>query len=167
MTALTRKDNTMPKITPFLWFDSEAEEAAQLYTSVFPSSRIVGVSRYGEAGPGTPGSVMTVEFELDGERFVALNGGPEFSFTEAVSFQIDCETQEEVDHYWSKLGDDGEHGPCGWLKDRFGLSWQVVPSALPRLLSDSDREKAQRVMASMLRMSKLEIAELEAAAAAA
>jgi len=157
----------MPKITPFLWFESEAEEAAQLYTSVFPSSRIVGVSRYGEAGPGTPGSVMTVEFELDGERFVALNGGPEFSFTEAVSFQIDCETQEEVDHYWSKLGDDGEHGPCGWLKDRFGLSWQVVPSALPRLLSDSDREKAQRVMASMLQMSKLEIAELEAAAAAA
>jgi len=157
----------VPKITPFLWFDSEAEEAAQLYTSVFPSSRIVGVSRYGEAGPGTPGSVMTVEFELDGERFVALNGGPEFSFTEAVSFQIDCETQEEVDHYWSKLGDDGEHGPCGWLKDRFGLSWQVVPSALPRLLSDSDRETAQRVMASMLQMSKLEIAELEAAAAAA
>ena len=105
------------------------------------------MSRYGEAGPGTPGSVMTVDFELDGQRFVALNGGPEFSFTEAVSFQIDCETQEEVDHYWSKLGDDGEHGPCGWLKDRFGLSWQVVPSALPRLLSDSDREKAQRVMA--------------------
>jgi predicted 3-demethylubiquinone-9 3-methyltransferase (glyoxalase superfamily) len=157
----------MPKITPFLWFDSEAEEAAQLYTSVFPSSRITGVSRYSEGSPGTPGSVMTVEFELDGERFVALNGGPEFSFTEAVSFQIDCETQEEVDHYWSKLGDDGEHGPCGWLKDRFGLSWQVVPSALPRLLSDSDGEKAQRVMTCMLQMSKLEIAELEAAAAAA
>jgi predicted 3-demethylubiquinone-9 3-methyltransferase (glyoxalase superfamily) len=157
----------MPKLTPFLWFDSEAQEAAQLYTSVFPDSRIIGVSRYGEAGPGTPGSVMTVEFELDGKRFVALNGGPEFSFSEAVSFQIDCETQEEVDHYWSKLGDDGEHGPCGWLKDRFGLSWQVVPTALPRLLSDSDREKAQRVMACMLQMSKLEIAELEAAAAAA
>jgi predicted 3-demethylubiquinone-9 3-methyltransferase (glyoxalase superfamily) len=156
----------MPKITPFLWFDSEAEEAAHLYTSVFPSSRIIGVSRYGEGSPGTPGSVMTVEFELEGQRFVALNGGPEFSFTEAVSFQIDCETQEEVDHYWSKLGDDGEHGPCGWLKDRFGLSWQVVPSALPRLLSDADREKAQRVMACMLQMSKLEIAELEAAAAA-
>jgi predicted 3-demethylubiquinone-9 3-methyltransferase (glyoxalase superfamily) len=154
------------KISPFLWFDSQAEEAAQLYTSVFPNSRIIGVSRYGEAGPGTPGSVMTVDFELDGQRFVALNGGPEFSFTEAVSFQIDCETQEEVDHYWSRLGDDGEHGPCGWLKDRFGLSWQVVPSALPRLLSDSDRDKSQRVMAAMLRMSKLEIAELEAAAEA-
>jgi predicted 3-demethylubiquinone-9 3-methyltransferase (glyoxalase superfamily) len=154
----------MPKITPFLWFDSEAEEAAELYTSVFPNSRVVGVSRYGEAGPGTPGSAMTVEFELDGTRFVALNGGPEFSFTEAVSFQIDCETQEEVDHYWSKLGDDGQHGPCGWLKDRFGLSWQVVPSALPRLLADSDREKSQRVMTAMLQMSKLEIAELEAAA---
>jgi predicted 3-demethylubiquinone-9 3-methyltransferase (glyoxalase superfamily) len=154
------------KITPFLWFDSEAEEAAQLYTSVFPNSRIIGVSRYGEAGPGTPGSVMTVDFELDGRRFVALNGGPEFSFTEAVSFQIDCETQEEVDHFWSRLGDDGEHGPCGWLKDRFGLSWQVVPSALPRLLSDSDREKSQRVMTAMLQMSKLEIAELEAAAEA-
>jgi predicted 3-demethylubiquinone-9 3-methyltransferase (glyoxalase superfamily) len=155
-----------PKITPFLWFDGEAEEAAQLYTSTFPNSRIKGVSRYGEAGPGTPGSVMTVEFELDGQRFVALNGGPEFSFTEAVSFQIDCETQEEIDHYWSRLGDDGEHGPCGWLKDRFGLSWQVVPSALPRLLSDSDREKSQRVMAAMLEMSKLEIAGLEAAAGA-
>jgi predicted 3-demethylubiquinone-9 3-methyltransferase (glyoxalase superfamily) len=154
------------KITPFLWFDSEAEEAAQLYTSVFPNSRIIGVSRYGEAGPGTPGSVMTVDFELDGRRFVALNGGPEFSFTEAVSFQIDCETQEEVDHFWSRLGDDGEHGPCGWLKDRFGLSWQVVPSALPRLLSDSDRGRSQRVMTAMLQMSKLEIAELEAAAEA-
>jgi predicted 3-demethylubiquinone-9 3-methyltransferase (glyoxalase superfamily) len=154
------------KITPFLWFDSEAEEAAQLYTSVFPNSRIIGLSRFGDAGPGTPGSVMTVDFELNGQRFVALNGGPEFSFTEAVSFQIDCETQDEVDHYWSRLGDDGEHGPCGWLKDRFGLSWQVVPSALPRLLSDSDREKSQRVMTAMLRMSKLEIAELEAAAEA-
>jgi predicted 3-demethylubiquinone-9 3-methyltransferase (glyoxalase superfamily) len=157
----------MPKITPFLWFDSDAEEAAQLYTSVFPNSRVNDVSRYGEAGPGTPGSVMTVDFELDGQPFVALNGGPQFRFTEAVSFQISCETQEEVDHYWSELTEGGgEEGPCGWLKDRFGLSWQVVPTALPRLLSDPDREKAQRVMARMLKMGKLEISELEAAAAA-
>ena len=157
----------MPKITPFLWFDTQAEEAAQLYTSAFPNSRIVEVSRYGDAGPGPAGSVMTVEFDLDGQRFVALNGGPEFTFTEAVSFQIDCKSQEEVDHYWEALSEGGEKGPCGWLKDRFGLSWQVVPDSLPRLLTDPDREKSQRVMAAMMKMGKLDIAELERAAEAA
>jgi predicted 3-demethylubiquinone-9 3-methyltransferase (glyoxalase superfamily) len=155
----------MPKITPFLWFDTQAEEAAQHYTSIFPNSKITQVSRYGEAGPGDAGSVMTVAFELDGKQFVALNGGPEFRFTEAVSFVIDCETQEEVDRYWSALCEGGEEGPCGWLKDRYGLSWQVVPAALPRLLGDPDREKAERVMAAMLKMRKLDIGELERAAA--
>jgi predicted 3-demethylubiquinone-9 3-methyltransferase (glyoxalase superfamily) len=157
----------MPKLTPFLWFDSEAEEAAKHYVSIFPNSTITEVARYGEAGPGTPGSVMTVAFELDGKPFVALNGGPENAgFPISVSFVVDCETQEEVDHYWSRLAEGGEEGPCGWLKDRYGLSWQIVPNALPRLLSDPDRAKAQRVMAAMLQMKKLEIGELEAAAAA-
>ena len=154
----------MPSITPFLWFDTQAEEAARFYTSVFPNAKLGSISRYGEAGPGEPGSVMTVEFELDGQAFTALNGGPEFTFTEAVSFQVACETQDEVDRYWAALSDGGEEGPCGWLKDRFGLSWQIVPSVLPRLLEDPDREKAQRVMAAMLKMRKLEIAELEQAA---
>ena len=117
----------MPPITPFLWFDTQGEEAAELYTSVFPNSKITDISRYGSAGPRPEGTVMTVSFELDGNRFTALNGGPEFTFTEAVSFQITCEDQDEVDHYWSKLSEGGEQGPCGWLKDRFGLSWQIVP----------------------------------------
>ena len=156
----------MPKITPCLWFDTEGEEAAKLYTSVFPNSRIVEVSRYGSAGPRPEGTVMTVSFELDGQAFVALNGGPEFTFDEAVSFQVDCETQDEVDAYWSKLSEGGEEGPCGWLKDRFGLSWQIVPGVLPELLADPDREKAQRVMAAMLKMKKIDIDELERAAAA-
>jgi predicted 3-demethylubiquinone-9 3-methyltransferase (glyoxalase superfamily) len=157
----------MQKITPFLWFDTEAEEAARFYTSVFPSSRIVEVARYGEAGPRPVGMVMTVSFELDGQRFVALNGGPEFTFNEAISFQVDCGTQEEVDTFWSKLSDGGEEGPCGWLKDRFGVSWQIVPTVLPELLGDRDREKSQRVMRAMLNMKKIEIAELERAAAQA
>ena len=157
----------MPKITPFLWFDTQAEEAAEFYTSVFPSSRITDVSRYGSAGPGREGSVMTVTFELDGQQFTALNGGPEFTFNEAISFSVSCETQAEVDDYWSKLSDGGEEGPCGWLKDRFGVSWQIVPTALPRLLGDPDREKSQRVMAAMLQMKKIEIDELERAAAVA
>src|SRR5919206_664838 len=134
----------MKGITPFLWFDSQAEEAARFYTSLFPNSKIVAVTRYGEAGPGEPGTVMTVDFELDGQPFVALNGGPQFTFSEAISFQVSCESQEEVDRYWSTLSEGGEQGPCGWLKDRFGLSWQIVPSALPRLLRDPDRERAQR-----------------------
>ncbi len=157
----------MPKITPFLWFDTQAEEAARFYTSVFPNSTIREVTHYGSAGPRPEGMVLTVSFELDGQQFVALNGGPDFSFTEAVSFVVDCETQEEVDRYWSVLSEGGEEGPCGWLKDRFGLSWQIVPTALPRLLSDPDVEKAQRVMAAMLKMGKIEIAELERAADAA
>jgi predicted 3-demethylubiquinone-9 3-methyltransferase (glyoxalase superfamily) len=156
----------MQKLTPCLWFDTEGEDAANFYTSIFPSSRIVKTSYYGSAGPRPEGSVMTVEFELDGRRFVALNGGPQYTFSEAISFQVDCETQEEVDEYWAKLSEGGEEGPCGWLKDRFGLSWQIVPSALPRLLGDPDREKAQRVMAAMLKMRKIQIDELEAAAAA-
>ena len=156
----------MQKLTPCLWFDTEGEDAAKFYTSIFPSSRIVKTSYYGSAGPRPEGSVMTVEFELDGRRFVALNGGPQYTFSEAISFQVDCETQEEVDEYWAKLSEGGEEGPCGWLKDKFGLSWQIVPSALPRLLGDPDREKAQRVMAAMLKMRKIQIEELEAAAAA-
>jgi predicted 3-demethylubiquinone-9 3-methyltransferase (glyoxalase superfamily) len=157
----------MAKLTPFLWFDTEGEEAAKFYTSIFPNSKIAKVTRFGSAGPRPEGTVMTVDFELDGQPFVALNGGPEFSFNEAVSFQISCKDQDEVDSYWSKLTDGGEEGPCGWLKDRFGLSWQVVPTALPELLDDPDKEKAQRVMAAMLEMHKIEIDELERAAAAA
>jgi predicted 3-demethylubiquinone-9 3-methyltransferase (glyoxalase superfamily) len=155
----------MNKITPFLWFDTEGEEAAEFYTSVFPNSKIVDVARYGSAGPRPEGTVMTVSFELDGQPFVALNGGPEFKFSEAVSFLVSCETQEEVDAYWSKLSEGGEQGPCGWLKDKFGLSWQIIPAALPRLLGDPDREKSQRVMQAMLKMKKIEIDALERAAA--
>jgi predicted 3-demethylubiquinone-9 3-methyltransferase (glyoxalase superfamily) len=154
----------MSKLTACLWFDTEGEEAARFYTSVFPNSRITNVSRYGEAGPREAGSVMTVEFELDGNKFLALNGGPQYTFSEAFSYQISCETQDEVDRYWTTLSEGGEEGPCGWLKDRFGFSWQVVPTALPRLLGDPDREKAQRVMAAMLQMKKIEIDELERAA---
>ena len=155
----------MPKITPCLWFDTKGEEAARLYVSVFPNSRIVDVTHYGSAGPRPEGMVMTVSFELDGRPFVALNGGPEFGFSEAVSFQVDCADQAEVDHYWDRLSEGGEEGPCGWLKDRFGLSWQIVPRVLPELLAQPDAEKAQRVMAAMLQMRKIEIAELERAAA--
>jgi predicted 3-demethylubiquinone-9 3-methyltransferase (glyoxalase superfamily) len=157
----------MQKIVPCLWFDTQGEEAATLYTSVFPNSKIRDVSRYGEAGPRPAGTVMTVSFELDGQEFLALNGGPQFSFTEALSFQVICADQAEVDHYWSKLAEGGEEGQCGWLKDKFGLSWQVVPTRLPELLGDPDREKAQRVMAAMMQMKKIEIAELEQAAAQA
>ena len=155
----------MPKITPCLWFDTEGEDAARFYTSVFPNSRIVDVARYGEAGPRDAGTVMAVRFELDGQELVALNGGPEFTFDEAISFQIDCGDQDEVDRYWEELSAGGEQGPCGWLKDRFGLSWQVVPRRLLELLGDPDQEKAQRVMAAMLQMRKLEIGPLEEAAA--
>jgi predicted 3-demethylubiquinone-9 3-methyltransferase (glyoxalase superfamily) len=156
----------MSDTTPCLWFDTEGEDAARFYTSVFPNSRIVNVSRYGEAGPREAGSVMTVEFELDGRPFVALNGGPDFTFSEAISFQVSCKDQDEVDHFWNTLSDGGEEGPCGWLKDRFGVSWQIVPTALPRLLAHSDPEISQRVMQAMLQMKKIEIDELERAAAA-
>ena len=157
----------MQRITPYLWFDTEGEEAARFYTSVFPDSRIVEVMHFGEAGPRAAGTVMTVEFELEGKKFVGLNGGSTYQFTEAVSFMVNCETQEEVDRFWSVLSDGGEEGPCGWLKDRFGLSWQIVPTALTRLLADPDHEKAQRVMKAMLGMRKIEIEGLERAAAAA
>jgi predicted 3-demethylubiquinone-9 3-methyltransferase (glyoxalase superfamily) len=156
----------MNAITPCLWFDTEGEEAANFYASVFPNSTIRDVSRYGEAGPRAAGSVMTVSFELDGQPFVALNGGPQFTFSEAISFQVSCKNQQEVDTYWSKLSDGGEEGPCGWLKDRYGVSWQIVPTALPELLGDPDREKSQRVMRAMLEMKKIQIDELERAAAA-
>jgi predicted 3-demethylubiquinone-9 3-methyltransferase (glyoxalase superfamily) len=155
----------MQTITPCLWFDTEGEEAAEFYTSVFPASRIVEVTRYGAAGPREEGTVMTVDFELDGQPFVALNGGPDFTFNEAISFQVSCKDQDEVDMFWDALSEGGEEGPCGWLKDRFGVSWQIVPTALPELLGDPDREKAQRVMQAMLSMKKIEIDELEQAAA--
>jgi predicted 3-demethylubiquinone-9 3-methyltransferase (glyoxalase superfamily) len=156
----------MQKITPCLWFDTEGEDAARFYTAVFPNSRIEDVTHYGSAGPRPEGTVMTVSFELDGQEFVALNGGPEFKFNEAISFQVTCEGQDEVDAFWNALSDGGEEGPCGWLKDRFGVSWQIVPTALPELLAGPDREKSQRVMAAMLSMKKIEIDELERAAAA-
>ena len=155
----------MQKITPCLWFDTEGEDAARFYTSVFPNSRIVDVAHYGSAGPRPEGTVMAVSFELDGQKFVALNGGPQFTFSEAISFQVDCQSQEEVDAYWSKLSAGGEEGPCGWLKDKFGLSWQIVPARLMELLQDPDKEKAQRAMEAMLKMKKIEIADVERAAA--
>ena len=157
----------MQRITPCLWFDTDGEAAAELYTSVFPNSKIDRVTRYGSAGPRDEGTVMTVEFELDGQPFVALNGGPDFTFSEAISFQVDCKDQEEVDYYWNAFAEGGEEGPCGWIKDRFGLSWQVVPTRLNELVTDPDPERAQRAMAAMLEMRKIDIAELERAADAA
>jgi predicted 3-demethylubiquinone-9 3-methyltransferase (glyoxalase superfamily) len=159
------EEETMDELITCLWFDTEGEEAAQFYTSLFPNSRVLDVTHYGSAGPRPVGMVMTVTFELDGRRFVALNGGPEYSFTPAVSFQVMCESQAEIDRYWEALSECGEPGPCGWVQDRFGVSWQVVPTALPQLLSEADAERAQRVMAAMLSMSKLEIEPLELAAA--
>ena len=154
----------MTRITPCLWFDTEGEEAATFYVSLFKNSRITEVSRYGEAGPRAAGTVMVVSFELDGQPFTALNGGPEFTFNEAISLQIDCQSQEEVDYYWDGLTAGGEEGPCGWLKDRYGVSWQVVPSALITLLQDPDPGRSQRAMAAMLTMKKIDIAALHAAA---
>ncbi len=156
----------MPQISSCLWFDTEGEDAAKFYTSVFPNSKITHVERYGEAGPREAGTVMVVSFELDGHKFLALNGGPQFTFSEAISFQVDCKSQDEVDHYWNALAEGGEEGPCGWLKDRFGVSWQIVPARLLELLADPDREKSQRVMSEMLTMRKLDIDALERAAAA-
>ena len=147
----------MPPITPFLWFDNNAEEAMNFYVSVFKNSKVGRVTRYGEAGPGPAGSVMTVEFELDGQEFVGLNGGPHFKFTEAVSFTVRCETQEEIDYYWDKLSAGGQTSRCGWLKDKFGLSWQVEPRILGDLMADKDPEKAKRVMEAMLKMDKIDI----------
>lgn len=152
------------RIIPNLWFDAEAEEAAEFYTSIFDNSRIVSVSRYPDDAARPAGTVMTVEFELDGERFVAINGGPQFTFNEAVSFAIGCETQDEIDYYWERLAEGGEEGPCGWLKDRYGLSWQVIPENVDELFSDADPDRARRAMQAMLEMRKLDIAALQRAA---
>jgi predicted 3-demethylubiquinone-9 3-methyltransferase (glyoxalase superfamily) len=152
------------KITPFLWFDHQAEEAVAFYTSIFPDSKITKLARFGEAGPGAPGSVMTIEFQLHGQSFVALNGGPHYKFNKAVSFVVHCETQDEIDAYWEKLSAGGSEVQCGWLDDKFGLSWQIVPTALFRLLNDPDPQKAARAMKAMLTMTKLDIAALERAA---
>ncbi len=152
------------KITTFLWFDTQAEEAARFYTSIFAGSRILNVSRYGEAGPRPKGSVMVVEFELAGQRFLALNGGPQFHFTEAISLSVDCDTQEEVDALWGKLtADGGQEGPCGWLKDRYGLSWQIVPSTALALIQDPDPARARRVWEALMQMKKIDIAALRRA----
>jgi predicted 3-demethylubiquinone-9 3-methyltransferase (glyoxalase superfamily) len=153
----------MATISPFLWFDTQAEEAAKLYVSIFPRSKIKNVTHYGEGAPGPKGGVMTVVFELDGSEYIALNGGPMYRFTEAVSFSVACRTQDEVDRYWKLLSEGGEEGPCGWLKDRFGLSWQVNPNILGEMLSDSDPAKAKRVMDAMLKMNKIDIEKLKKA----
>jgi predicted 3-demethylubiquinone-9 3-methyltransferase (glyoxalase superfamily) len=152
------------KIVPNLWFDTEAEEAAEFYISVFDNSRVVNVINYTEAGPRPAGMELLVEFELDGERFVAINGGDQFKFDEAVSLQVNCETQKEVDYFWERLGEGGEEGQCGWLKDRYGLSWQVTPAGMEELFADSDPERPKRAMEAMLQMRKLDIAALQRAA---
>ena len=152
------------KIIPNLWFDTEAQEAADFYAAVFPNSRVVTKTHYPEGAPREAGMVMTVEFELDGQRFVGINGGPQFSFDEAVSFQVPCETQEELDYYWERLSEGGQEGPCGWLKDRFGLSWQVVPKGMDEVFADPDPERARRAMQAMLTMGKIDIAALRRAA---
>jgi len=153
----------MQKITPFLWFDNQAEEAANFYVSIFKNSKILSISRYGEAGPGPKGSAMTVMFQLDGEEFIALNGGPLFKFTEAISFVVNCETQQEVDEFWEKLSEDGGESRCGWLKDKYGLSWQIVPTILGKLMTDPDPQKSKRVMEAMLKMEKIVIDDLKRA----
>jgi predicted 3-demethylubiquinone-9 3-methyltransferase (glyoxalase superfamily) len=153
----------MQKITPFLWFDGNAEEAVHFYASIFKDSKIGTVMRYGDAGPGPKGSVMTVAFELNGQEFIGLNGGPTYKFTPAVSFMVHCETQEEVDEYWDKLSEGGAPNVCGWLQDKYGLSWQIVPTALLRMLEDKDPAKSNRVMQAMMKMTKLDISVLQAA----
>jgi predicted 3-demethylubiquinone-9 3-methyltransferase (glyoxalase superfamily) len=154
----------MPATIPCLWFDGQAEQAAQFYTGIFPNSAISNITRFGPDTPGEEGTVMTVEFTLDGTPYTGLNGGPQFAFTEAISFQIMCADQDEVDHYWTRLAEGGEEGPCGWLKDPFGVSWQVVPTRLFELLGDPDPARVNRAMQAMLKMGKLDIAEMERAA---
>ena len=154
----------MQKITPFLWYDHQAEEAMHFYVSIFKNARVLGVTRYGDTGPGPQGSVMTAAFELDGQTFTALNGGPHCQFTEAVSFVVHCTTQAEVDYFWEKLSEGGQEVQCGWLKDKFGLSWQIVPTVLPELLQSQDPQTSQRVMQALMQMKKLDIATLEKAA---
>lgn len=153
----------MPKITPFLWFDNQAEEAMNFYVSIFKNSKVGSVTRYGEAGPGPKGTVMSATFQLDGQDFFALNGGPLFKFTEAISFYVNCETQTEIDYFWDKLVSGGTPSRCGWLKDRYGPSWQIIPTALGQMLGDKDARKAARVMQAMLQMQKIDIKKLEAA----
>jgi predicted 3-demethylubiquinone-9 3-methyltransferase (glyoxalase superfamily) len=151
----------MQKITPFLWFDNQAEEAANFYVSIFKNSKVTGLSRYGDTGPGPKGSVMVAEFELDGQQFSALNGGPQFKFTEAISLMVNCESQEEVDYFWEKLAEGGgQEVECGWLKDKYGLAWQITPTKLIEYLKDDDQEKVDRVMAAMMKMKKIDIAML-------
>ncbi len=154
----------MPRITPNLWLDTQSKEAAEFYVSVFPNSKITNVTYYGQAGPRPAGMVLTVDFVLDDQPFTAINGGPEFTFDEAISFLITCADQEEVDYYWTKLSEGGEEGPCGWLKDRYGVSWQVIPAALDELVNDPDQGRAQRAMRAMLGMKKIDVAALYAAA---
>jgi predicted 3-demethylubiquinone-9 3-methyltransferase (glyoxalase superfamily) len=153
----------MQKITPFLWFDGKAEEAMNFYTSIFKNSRVLDIMRYGEAGPGAKGTVMSVTFQLEGQEYIALNGGPQFSFTPAISFFVNCETQEEIDQFWDKLSEGGEEQGPGWVKDKYGLSWQIVPSILGEMLNDTDTKKSQRVMEAMLQMSKIDIKILKQA----
>ncbi|HWL92501.1 MAG TPA: VOC family protein [Phycisphaerae bacterium] len=153
----------MQKITPFLWFDNNAEEAVNLYLSIFKNSKTTKVARYGDAGPGPKGSIMTIAFQLEGQDFIALNGGPMYKFTEAISLSVDCKTQQEVDELWEKLSAGGQPGQCGWLKDKFGLSWQIVPSALVEMLQDKDAEKSKRVMQAMMQMRKIDIGRLRQA----
>src|SRR5256712_10692868 len=153
----------MQKITPVLWFDGKAEEAMNFYTSIFKNSKVVGIMRYGEAGPGPKGTVMSVTFQLDGQEFTALNGGPMFTFSPAISFFVNCETQEEVDELWEKLSEGGEKQRCGWLKDKYGVSWQIVPAVLGEMLQDKDPEKSKRVMNAMLQMNKIDIKSLKQA----
>jgi predicted 3-demethylubiquinone-9 3-methyltransferase (glyoxalase superfamily) len=153
----------MQKIVPNLWFDTEAEEAAEYYISIFDNSRVLHKSHYGEAGPREAGMVLTIEFELEGQRFTAINGGPEFKFDEAISFLVSCEDQNEVDEKWAKLTEGGEEGPCGWLKDKFGLSWQIIPKGMDEMLASDDAEKSGRAMSEMLKMKKIDLAALEKA----
>lgn len=153
----------MQKITPFLWFNNNAEEAINFYTSIFKTSKVGNTARYGEGGPGPKGSIMTAEFQLNGQDFIALNGGPHFKFTEAVSFVVNCETQEEIDEFWDKLSEGGQKSRCGWLKDKFGLSWQIVPNILSKLAGSGDAKKSSRVMQALMKMDKLEIATLQKA----
>jgi len=154
---------TVTKITPCLWFDTQGEEAANFYTSIFKNSRIVAVARYTAAGPRPEGTVMMVTFELDGQEFIALNGGPEFTFDEAISFQVNCEDQAEVDYFWERLSEGGEEGPCGWLKDRFGLSWQIVPTEMNDIVNGDDDAKLERAMRAMLTMGKIDLGEMRRA----
>jgi predicted 3-demethylubiquinone-9 3-methyltransferase (glyoxalase superfamily) len=166
-SSASKTEQTQPrpqKITNFLWFNDNAEEAANFYTSVFKNSKILNITRYGEPGPGPKGSVMTVDFELDGQKFVALNGGPTFKFTEAISLMVNCDTQEEIDYFWEKLSEGGAKVECGWVKDKFGLSWQVVPAILDQLLVGADQEKTDRVMKAVMTMKKLDLKQLEEAA---